>query len=145
MTSARETVQSELAETQKNLQESIAVADGLRSRRDELLQKVAAGAEENKRLKGIIAEQRPARELQRELDALSASRDAMQKNYEEQYRALKAQMDAEIKALSAQLSDKNRELEESERIRLELSRELSEEMNDTSLSGYIGRVLSRRR
>ena len=145
MTSARETVQSELAETQKNLQESIAVADGLRSRQDELLQKVAAGAEENKRLKGIIAEQRPVRELQRELDALSASRDAMQKNYEEQYRALKAQMDAEIKALSAQLSDKNKELEESERIRLELSRELSEEMNDTSLSGYIGRVLGRKR
>ena len=145
MTSAREAVQSELAETQKNLQESIAVADGLRSRQDELLKKVAAGAEENKRLKGIIAEQKPARELQRELDALSASRDAMQKNYEEQYRALKAQMDAEIKALSAQLSDKNRELEELERIRLELSRELSNEMNDTSLSGYIGRVLGRRR
>ena len=121
------------------------MADGLRSRQDELLKKVAAGAEENKRLKGIIAEQRPARELQRELDALSASRDAMQKNYEEQYQELKAQMDAKLHALSAQLSAKNKELEESERIRLELSRELSNEMNDTSLSGYIGRVLSRRR
>ncbi len=141
MTKARDSVQEELSKALENLQKLRDTADGLKAAQQELLERISAQEQENASLKETIDAQRPLRELQRELDEANAARAE-----DRACNDLKlSQLEASIEELTSKLEKKTRELDESEENRRELGRELSREMNDTSLSGYIGRVLGRRK
>ena len=141
MTKARDSVQVELSNALKNIQKLNDTVDGLNAAQQELLERISAQEQENAGLKETIAAQRPLRELQRELDEANAARAEDSAGYDMKL----AQLEASIEELTSRLEEKTRELDESEESRRELGRELSREMNDTSLSGYIGRVLGRRK
>ena len=141
MTKARDSVQEELSKALKNIQKLNDTVDGLNAAQQELLERISAQEQENVGLKETIDAQRPLRELQRELDEANAARAEDSAGYDMKL----AQLEASIEELTSRLEEKTRELDESEANRRELGRELSREMNDTSLSGYIGRVLGRRK
>ena len=141
MTKTRDSVQEELSKALDNLQKLRDTVDGLNAAQQQMLERISDQEQESASLKETIDAQRPLRELQRELDEANAARAEDSAGYDMRL----AQLEASIEELTLRLEEKTRELDESEESRRELGRELSREMNDTSLSGYIGRVLGRRK